>query len=289
MTTNDQSAPRFLEALIRQTAGEPAIMAAFVGGPLAEDQPDPYAELDLYLVAPDGFRAALPGWARRLGELAHVDLTPDGCRLVTADGLPVNMICAPRLESVRADRLKPIFNRSGEVPAPPELRSPGDLTQEAARFWDDLYRAGAALGRGQVFTAHGRLERCRERLANLYRLALTPGRPEAGWEGLDSLPGASALDGLKAWLVAPLDLRAQHRCATRLAAAFESLMLPLTQKLNLSYPWAMRKLAFQRLEAVHPDRAPDVAVPPQPEPAPEPVPAQGAARLRVKGRIRRPG
>jgi hypothetical protein len=137
---------------------------------------------------------------------------------------------------------------------------------DAAQFWTDLHQAVDAIGHEHPLTAHGRLERCRIALIDLYRLALSPGAPGGTYEGADSLPGGNkALDSLLDWLVAPLDLKAQWRCAHRLATTFEKLMLPLAERLGLAYPWTIRNLAFQRLDETRSDRTATAAeLPPVP-------------------------
>lgn len=163
---------------------------------------------------------------------------------------------------------------------------------DAARFWTDLHLAVEAIGLAQPLTAHGRLERCRAALIDLYRLALSPGAPGAGYEGAEALPGAGkVLEGLLEWLVAPLDPKAQWRCAHRLATTFEKLMLPLAERLQLDYPWPSRNLAFKRLDETRPDRATAAAEAPAvprfaeltnvPD-APSRVP--GPARFKLKSR-----
>jgi hypothetical protein len=130
----------------------------------------------------------------------------------------------------------------------------------AAQFWTDLHLATEAIGLAQPLTAHGRLERCRAALIDLYRLALSPGAPGAGFENAESLPGAAKVfDGLLEWLVTPLDPKAQWRCAQRLATTYEKLMLPLSERLHLDYPWPQRNLTFKRLDEIRPDRPPTAA------------------------------
>jgi hypothetical protein len=282
------AATQYLKRLISQAADSPEVVAAYVGGALALAEHDPFGELDLYLVAPDGLSPDLLAWVAPLGETALALPSPDGCRVVTPDGLAINITVADHAEAIRAEGLRAVFNRGDGKPSAPVPRLP-DPAAEAARFWDGLFRAGAAIGRGWSFTAHGELERCRAQLVDLYRLALAPGEPTTGWQGADTLPGGERiLEGLREWLVCPLDSRAQWRMAKRLAGSYESLMLPLIERLGLPYPMAMRNLAFRRLDDIRPDRRPDeeTAVPPQ-EPEGTRAPA-GPTRFKTKGRIARP-
>jgi len=258
---------QYLQKLIRHALSTPGVTGVYVGGALAAGGQDPFADLDLYLTIPDGLDL-LP-WLEALGETAYAGPTAVGARAVTPDGLTVNVL----LNQAPSPGAQTVMERE----APPAAPTVPGL--EPGAFWNGIYQAAAALGRQQPFAAHGRLEECRVALLALYRMALAPGSPGPGWEGL---PESGALDGLKDWLVVPLDLRAQWRCAHRLATTYESLVLPLTERLDLRYPWAMRKLAFERLDQIRPDRpTAEVAIPKAEEPAP---PRTGPAKFRVKRR-----
>jgi hypothetical protein len=280
MTTTGGS--QYLQQLIRRTAAEPAVMAAYAGGALATGGTDPFAELDLYLqLAGDVPPPAWAEWLGALGETAFTGPVAGGWRVITPDGLSIRLIVGGAVPA----GAQPVFDRTGAEPPAAAAAPLPDLAAAAARFWHDLYQALAAIGREQLFTAHGHLERSRAGLLAIYRLALAPGRPGTGWEGLETLPGAAALDSLKEWLVAPLELRAQWRCAHKLATAYESLTLPLLERLGAPYPWAMRNLVFQRIDQVRPDRPRvEAQLPPMaPDPEPPQAPA-GPARFKIKRR-----
>lgn len=293
MTQDAQHGTRFLEQLLRLTVATPEIMAAYVGGPLAVGAADPFAEVELWLVAPETFCGQLAGWVATLGETAFAGPSEDRFRLVTPDGLAVAIAVVDGPGAVPAEGVRTLFDRYGLGEPTGEFGSGPALTAEwvgqaAAAFWLDLYRAAASLGREQPLAAHGGLERCRVHLLDLYRLALTPGKPGTGWATADLLPSRQLLEGLREWLVCPLELQAQWKCAHRLATTYERLVLPLTERLGLSYPWALRSLAFARLDEVKPGRRPagEPGVPtPEPPPAEEPPKAApGPARFKVKAR-----
>ncbi|HWI65994.1 MAG TPA: hypothetical protein VNT75_29550 [Symbiobacteriaceae bacterium] len=267
---------QYLQRLLRHAAATPNVTAAAVAGPV----PGTFPEVDLYLTALRGLPEPLPGWVELLGETAFAGAH----EIISTDGLTIRV----HINQPAPPDAQVLFQRGDYEPAQ-EAQPPLDLAAAAATFWRDLFQAAAAIGREQPFTAHGRLERCREGLVNLYRLALQPARPGAGWEGLETLPNASkALIPLTEFLVLPLDRRAQWRCAHKLAEAFEKLMLPLTERLGLPYPWAMRNLAFQRLDQTRPDKnSADIPVPKLKDLAEEKAPptrSQGPARFRVKTR-----
>ncbi|HYF91244.1 MAG TPA: hypothetical protein VD969_03250 [Symbiobacteriaceae bacterium] len=266
---------QYLQRLIRQAAATPSVLAAAVAGPAEGDR---FAELALYLAVDRG----LPeGWTAPAGAAAYAGAE----QIITEDGLTIRL----RVNEPFPPGAQPLFDRRVATAAPEAPVLP-DLESAAARFWSDLYGAGAAIGRAQPFTVHGRLERCRAALLDIYRLALRPDGPGAGWEGAEALPGAArVLDPVQEWLVQPLDLRAQWRCAYKLAEAYEKLMLPLAERLGLAYPWTMRNLAFRRLDEIRPDRggAPNTTVPRLRDTADEPDPAPrrgGPGRFRVRTR-----
>jgi hypothetical protein len=158
-----------------------------------------------------------------------------------------------------------------------------EITAAVDGFWSALHRAAVAIGGQHPLEAHGELERCREALINLYRLALAPGNGQVGWEGADALPGAQALKSLHEWLVCPLQTRLQWHCACKLAAAYESMVLPLMERMGEPYPWAMRNRTFERLEQVRPDRGAQ-AIPALPIAKEEPPEPTGPVRIRIKRR-----
>jgi hypothetical protein len=276
----------FLQGLVRRLYAEESISAAYLGSDLAQPSPEAIEQIDLYLAAAPGFREAMAAWLAPVGEVAYSGPDGEGWRVVTPDGVEWRFHFALPPPSAG---LQPLFDRRAPAEAGAGPSPAIDLAQMAGRFWADLYRAARALGKEQPFTAHGHLEECRRALLNLYRLALAPGEEGQGWEGLESLPGvAPALEQVREWLVAPLDLRVQWRAAHRLAAAYESLMLPLCQRLGVAYPMKMRNLAFGRLDQARPGRGPEGEAPRPAEPASEPSAPAPAGRLRVaKGRIRR--
>jgi len=292
MATLTSEGSQYLQRLLRHAVATPAVAAAFVGGPSAGGGSDPFAELHVSLVAEPSFAAGLVSWIEPLGETAVAESDSRGCRIVTVDGL---LLVVTVGETVPAGS-QVIFDRR---PSPTVSAQPAGTEIEVGRFWLHLYQALAAIGREQPLAAHGQLEDCRVILLDPYRMALAPGRSTTGWEGADTLPGGTALlDGLRPWLVAPLAVQEQWRCAHRLATTYESLVLPLVERLKLPYPWALRNLAFGRLDAVRPTYGgePDVAARRQQEadarpkeslPAAEPV-REGAAKFRIKSRRTQP-
>jgi hypothetical protein len=291
----------FLQGLIRRLYGEDAVQAAYLGGDLVSGAA--VERIDLFLAAAPAFRTGLAAWLAPLGEQPYSGSEPDGWRVVTPDGVEWRFHFAVPADTAGLqplfDRRKAVGTTAGEAvgttaeesveppaggAAEPPAEEGVDLTAMAGRFWADLYRAARALAKGAVFTAHGDLERCRRALVDLYRLALAPRQAGRGWEELDGIAG---VEPLKEWLVAPLEVRAQWRSAHRLAAAYESLMLPLCQRLGLAYPMAMRNLAFQRLDQARPDRGAEGAAPAEAAP-PAPAPAAPAGKMRIaRGQIRR--
>lgn len=277
----------YVQDLMRLIAALPEVSAAYAR--------QTGTELELYVVAPGGLEQEMEPFLATLGETAYLEVSAPLWRIVTAEGVGITV----HVGAAAPAGLQPLFERTvGKAEAVPGSKvgtaPETDLSRTAARFWHDLWHAAAVL-RDEPFTAHGRLERCREALVALYRLALAPGAPtvpwNSAWEGAEALPGAArVLDNLKDWLVSPLEYRAQWRCATRLAQTYESLMLPLAERLRFDYPWAMRNLAFQRLDALRPDQGPALApdkVPRRPDPTGETEatsPPPGAGRYRIKAR-----
>lgn len=166
--------------------------------------------------------------------------------------------------------------------------------QQAARFWFSLIRLAQHLQAGRPFSAHGCLESARIGLLDLYRTALAPGSPGAGWAGLEHLPGAEALAPVGEWLVCPLEVQAQWRCGVRLAQTYERLTIGMFERLGFPYPWRLRNLAFAGLDRARPaargaaGSGAGAGVPDQGPAETLGSPARVPARFRVKGSSIRP-
>jgi hypothetical protein len=237
--------PALLRTLIAEAQQDPAVAGLWVGGSALSAPDEPFLTLELIYAA-----SALPLVE---GEGIALSRLVDGAlQVVTADGLDFTIrllapgeVPAPAFRQVK----RPPAGPSGEVGAPaPDLAA--YLAALNGAFWGDLYRATAAIGQGEAFTAHGYLERCRGALLALYRLAA--GDLGAGWFRAEGALDAKLQQELAEWLVVGLNQEAQWRNAYRLAQRFESLMLPLAERVGLTYPWSMRTLAFDRIGKAKP-------------------------------------
>lgn len=253
--------PALLRSLISQGQKDPAVDGLWVGGSALLAPEEPFLTLHLVFGAP-----SLPAVA---GEgIALLRSVDGGLQVVTEDGLDFTLrLLAPGEEfSPSAFRVVKRPGR-GAVDGPaapgagasstPSLTAPSadsSLTDHLAAmgtdFWGDLYRGLAAIGQGEPFTAHGYLERCRSALLALYRLA--GGDLGSGWFAAEAPLGAQLRQELGEWLVVGLQAEAQWQNAYRLAQRFESLMLPLAERLKLAYPWKMRTLVFDRVGKAKP-------------------------------------
>lgn len=237
--------PALLRALIAGAQQDPGVAGLWVGGSALLAPEEPFLTLHLIYAAE---RLPAVEWEG----IALCRAVDDGLQVVTADGLDFTLrLLAPGEEVPAAQfrQVKGVVGASGGgVPSNPDLGT--ELARMGAGFFGDLYRALAAIGQGEPLSAHHYLERCRGALLALYRLAA--GDAGSGWNGAEGPLGAGLVQELSSWLVAPLVLEEQWRNGYRLAQRFESLFLPLAERLGLDYPWQMRTLAFDRLGKAKP-------------------------------------
>lgn len=236
--------PALLRSLISQGQQDPAVEGLWVGGSALLAPEEPFLTLHLIYAAP-----SLPAVA---GEgIALLRSIDGGLQVVTEDGLDFTIrLLAPGEEPSPA-AFRQVKRPAGEAPVEPSSPALAEyLATMGAAFWGDLYRATAAIGQGELFTAHGHLERCRGALLALYRLA--GGDLGTGWFEAEARLGAQLQHELGEWLVVGLQVEEQWRNAYRLAQRFESLMLPLAERLKLEYPWKMRTLVFDRVGKAKP-------------------------------------
>lgn len=243
--------PALLRALIAKGQQDPAVDGLWVGGSALLAPEEPFLTLHLVYGAP-----SLPAVA---GEgIALYRPVDGGIQVVTEDGLDFTIRLLGRGEELSAAAFRVVKRPSGGAVGSPA--APGadagaatltdHLAAMGAAFWGDLYRGLAAIGQGEAFTAHGYLERCRSALLALYRLA--GGDLGTGWFAAEARLGAQLQQELGEWLVVGLQAEPQWRNAYRLAQRFESLMLPLAERLKLEYPWKMRTLVFDRVGKAKP-------------------------------------
>ena len=177
------------------------IVAAFLGGSHARGEADEFSDLDLCLITTDEAYGEVVSGRRaiieQLGEpLFLEDFGLEGIVFfILADGTEAELFFrrASALDEIRdVGPYRTLLDKEGILAgAEFPMREPDRAEQvEALRhlvywFWHDLSHLIAALGRGQVWWAHGQLEALRAYCVNLIRIDENVEAQEEAYEKLD--------------------------------------------------------------------------------------------------------
>ncbi|MGE5225462.1 MAG: aminoglycoside 6-adenylyltransferase [Planctomycetaceae bacterium] len=271
MTTEMSHAPdpkdreRIIERFTELCERDERIVAAFLGGSLARDADDRFSDLDLCIVFADAaLRDIEVNRAAMIAELGTPLFLEDWGEddpvlfAILADGTEIELHRIPegRLREVEVGPIRPLLDRGGilaglelplSAPHPDELRD--ECRRLLAWFWHDVAHTVAAIGRGQLWWAHGQVEALRGYCVNVVRLEQrsAPGG-EPYWKIEEEIAVAS-LAPLAATIV-PLDRAALTRAASELVAFFGAHGRRAAEAYDLPYPDELERLMLRELDAV---------------------------------------
>lgn len=222
---------RFLDDLVAKSSGDERVCALFLGGSHASGTADDLSDLDLYLVTYDGvsesFREDRRAFMSSLGDAVFLEEHEQFGFLMLLfifdDGVHGEIAIAPArdLSTIHSGPYIPLLDRDGileDRDFPAWRLDDGERTSIVRRllvwFWYDRRLLEVALARGQLWTAHCYLERCRVACVDLTRIRDRPEMWPGGYEKSEGMVGDGALEALAASVV-PLE-RPQMRRAARI-------------------------------------------------------------------------
>lgn len=256
----------FLERFTAACAADGRVLAVLLGGSYVKGGADAHSDLDLSVIVADQALAAFhEGRAAFLGALGPLvfleefDL-PAIAFAIYADGTEVELTFASsgRLDQVQCGPFLPLLDRHGLLAGasfPPRTPT-GEEQHEALRrqiawFWHDLSHCIAALGRGQLWWAHGQLEELRRCCMNLARLQHDMSAELNGHEKVDAALPPEALAPLVATCV-PLERGPMLQAARLLVQRYQALAAPLAAANGLPYPAELERVMLERLDHLAP-------------------------------------
>lgn len=119
-------------------------------------------------------------------------------------------------------------------------------------FWHDLSHLIAALGRGQLWWAHGQLEALRAYCVNLIRIEQNVEAQEEAYEKLDQAISTTRLSALQTSF-SPMERRAMLRAAVKIVNFFRERAPVVASAYGLTYPAELEGLMCDRLDTLAPD------------------------------------
>ena len=257
-----------LERFVKACQSDDRIVAAFLVGSYVKGKADEHSDLDFYLIttdeAYDDFVSRRESFVRLLGEplfMEDFDL-PGIVFLIFQDGSEVE------ISYVRESQASHVFNEpfkvlmdkknitEGVIPREREVDQDGQrgkLRRLIYWFWHDFSHFVTAMGRGQVWWAHGQLSALRLYCMNLARLRNNFADADIGEEGYFKIDNALPVEQLSSLQTTfpPLEQSAMLRAALVIVDFYKELAPLLAQTHGIPYPYSLERVMMDRLQKLH--------------------------------------
>lgn len=245
---------------------DPRIVAACLCGSHARGEADAYSDLDLDVITTDAAYEAIlaerPAFLRRLGEpLLNEDFDlPAMIFFVFADGTDgeIAFARAGDLRGLHASPHRVLLDKAGILsgtafswPAVPSDEQRETLRRLLQWFWHDLAHFIAALGRGQLWWAHGQLEELRRACVQALWLDQDFSRLPEGFEKVELVVPAERLAPLQA-TYGPLAYAPLLAAGHTVVRCFRQPAQALARRHGLPYPTELDRIMSARLAALPP-------------------------------------
>jgi Streptomycin adenylyltransferase len=241
---------------------DPRVVAAFLGGSYAKGSADAYSDLDLGLITTndsyENFLAERQDFVRQLGDPIFLEsfslvnviffIFPEGTEGELSIGHESDYA------HIHTGPYKVLLDKKGlllsaEFP-PPSV--PADEQIETLRkqidwFWHDLSHFITAMGRGQLWWAHGQLEILRHMCVNLARLHHDFAADVEAYDKLDKALPVEQLASLQASFC-PLEYAPMLEAGSTIVQFYRQLALTLAQRHAIAYPTQLEHVMLARLE-----------------------------------------
>jgi len=260
-----------LDRFVKACQSDERIVAAILVGSYVKGKPDENSDLDLYLIttngAHDDFVSRRESFVRLLGEplfMEDFDL-PGIVFLIFPDGSEVELSYVPESQVNRVfnEPFKVLLDKknimAGVVPLEREVER-GVQTEKLRRliywFWHDFSHFVTAMGRGQLWWAHGQLSALRLYCMNLARLRNNFADADIGEEGYFKIDNALPVEQLSALQTTfpPLEQGAMLQAALVIVDFYKELAPLLAKTHGIAYPDALERVMVDKLEKLHDSR-----------------------------------
>jgi predicted nucleotidyltransferase len=254
-----------LDRFVAACRADERVVAAFLGGSYARGAADEFSDLDLYLITTDEafkeFNAAGAGFIQQLGEPVfreNFDI-PGTLFFVFADGTEgelgfgrasdfTRLHSGPYLILVDKQNILAGAEFRGAEPALDEQRE--RLRRTISGFWHDLSHFCTALGRGQLWWAHGQLDELRHICVKLARFKSNFFDDEADEEAYFKVEKAVSEEQLAPLQTTfcPLEREAMLQAAFAILRYYQEIAPRLAQEHGIVYSTRLEEIMVERLE-----------------------------------------
>lgn len=255
----------FVNRFITACQSDERIVAAFLVGSYVKGKADEHSDLDLYLITTnerhDDFVSKRESFVRLLGEpsfMEDFDL-PGIVFLIFPDGSEVEV------SYVRESEANHVFNEPYKVLldkknitvgiTPREREVDWDGQREKLRrlihwFWHDFSHFVTAMGRNQLWWAHGQLDVLRSICVGLARLKNDFSDPDVEEEVYFKIENAMPVESLSPLreTFCPMEKEAMLKAGFPLVQFYKELAISLANAHGIPYPERLERVMVDRLE-----------------------------------------
>ncbi len=255
----------FVNRFVQACRADDRIIAAFLGGSNAKGTADAYSDIDLCLItteeAYEDFFARREAFLHLLGELVFLEDfgIPDIAFFIFSDDTEGELYFGSEshLDHIHSGPFRTLLDKknilAGAVfPAfePPPSEQAEKLRREIYWFWHELSHFITAMGRGQLWWAHGQLEVLRSICVNLARLRNNFSDTGVGEEAYFKIEKSMPVEQLAALqgTFAPMEENTMLKAGLAIVRFYRELAPPLAQMHGLPYPQGLERVMMDRLE-----------------------------------------
>ena len=255
----------FLNRFVAACQADDRVVAAFIGGSYAKGTADAFSDLDLSLITTDAayeaFFADREAFLRQLGTPVFLENfgQPKMIFFIFSDDTEGELWfgSTSRVDHLHSgpyrvllDQMRALTGAVFPEREPTQAEQIEVLRRQVTWFWHDLSHFTTAIGRGQLWWAHGQLEALRLYCINLARLRQNFLDGEVGAEGYWKLEQALPVTQLLPLQTTycPLERGAMLQAALAIVQFYQELAQPLTRTLGIAYPAALEQVMYDRLQ-----------------------------------------
>jgi len=254
-----------LDKFAKACQSDDRIVAALMVGSYVKGKADEHSDLDLYLIttdeAYDDFVSKRESFVRLLGEplfMEDFDL-PGIVFLIFPNGseVEISYVRESQASNVFSEPYKVLLDRknitAGVVSREREADQDGQrekLRRLIYWFWHELSHFITAMGRGQLWWAHGQLDALRSICVNLARLRNNFSDTGVGEEPYFKIENTLPIEQLSSLQATfpPMEQSAMVEAAFVIVDFYKELAPPLAQTHGIPYPDGLERAMVARLE-----------------------------------------
>jgi len=259
---------KILKRFVEICEADERVVAAFLVGSYVNGKPDEHSDLDLYLITSDEtydeFALTREAFVQSLGEPAFIEDfdIPGIVFLIFADGSEVE------LSYVRESQLNSIFNAPYKVLSDKKNVTTGVIFEAGRKFnqesqteklrrlihwfWHDFSHFVTAMGRDQLWWAHGQLDVLRSICVGLARLMNDFSDTNVEEEVYFKIEKVMPVESLAPLLetFCPMDKKAMFASAFVILHFYRELAMSLAQEHTIHYPATLEQVMVERFNKV---------------------------------------